>query len=68
MACWRGRKGRGGAKTPLPHGVRQRQDAQSKEVERQQQVDVLLRKHLQADASVSDGTGSVPKVAPAGVS
>lgn len=33
----------------LPHGVRQRQDPQSKEVEGQQQVDVFLRKHLQAN-------------------
>lgn len=35
--------------TFLPHGVRQRQDTQSKEVEGQQQVDVFLRKHLQAN-------------------
>lgn len=33
-------------RTSSPHGVRQRQDAQSKEVDRQKQVDVLLRKHL----------------------
>lgn len=30
----------------LPHRVRQRQDAQAEEVDGQQQVDVLLRKHL----------------------
>lgn len=30
----------------LPHSVRQSQDTQAEEVDRQQQVDVLLRKYL----------------------
>lgn len=41
-----------GQQTSVPHGVRQRQDAQHKEVERQQQVDVFLGKHLQPDVRV----------------
>lgn len=41
-----------GQQTSIPHGVRQRQDAQRKEVERQQQVDVFLGKHLQPDVRV----------------
>lgn len=41
-----------GEQASVPHGVRQRQDAQRKEVERQQQVDVFLGKHLQPDVRV----------------
>lgn len=37
----------------LPHRVRQRQHAQAKEVDRQQQVDVLLRKHLRENTHES---------------
>lgn len=35
----------------LPHSVRQSQDPQDKEVDGQQQVDVLLRKHLHQNKS-----------------